>query len=123
MSFSEPLPESGTINTASLAPTTPDARNEFVINPAVGNAVSSDGLVAQGSNDSAPDTKRLPRKIRARDEKMCPLDKLQLNNGEENGRQPPPTGPNAQQGGSRQNSGRWPKPKPRLLFPPQDDEM
>lgn len=54
---------------------------------------------------------------------MCPMDKLQLNNGEENERQPPPTGPNAQQDGSRQNSGGRPKPKLCLLFPPQDDEM
>lgn len=51
---------------------------------------------------------------------MCPMGKLQLNNGEEIGRQP---GPNAQQGDSRQNSGGRPKPKPRVLFPPQDDEM
>lgn len=65
MTFSEPLPESGTINTASLAPTTPDASNEFAIIPVRGNAVSSDGLVAQGSNDCASDTKRLPRKIKS----------------------------------------------------------
>lgn len=74
-------------------------------------------LEAQGSNDCAPDTKRLPRKIRPRDEKMCPMDKLQLNNGEETGRPASPLGPNAQQGGSRQNSGGQPKPRPRLLIP------
>lgn len=46
MTFSEPLPESGKINTASLAPTMPDASSEFTIIPVWGNAVSSDGLVA-----------------------------------------------------------------------------
>ena len=118
MTFYEPLPESGTVNTASLAPATPDAFASIAV---WGNAESSDELVAQGNNDCAADTKRLPRKMRARDENMCSVDNLQLNNGEESGSQLPPTAPNAQQGQSGQNSGGIGEPKRRLLFPPKDD--
>lgn len=121
MAFSEQAPQSGIINTATLAPANPDASSEFAQIPDGGNVVSSDELVAQGSNDCGSDTKRLPRKMRARNEKVCPIDSLPLNNGEENGRQLLPTVPNAQQGGGGQNSGGNGEPKRRLLFPPKDD--
>lgn len=121
-----PLPESGTTNTAaSLAPATPDASSEFAQIPDGGNnEVSSDELVAQASsNGCRSNTKRLSRKMRARDDLMCPIDGFQLNNGEDNSvRQLSPTLPNAPQGGgSGQNSGGNGEPQRRLLFAPKDD--
>lgn len=121
IAFSEQLPESGIINTATPAPATPDASKEFADIPVWGNAVSSGELVAQGNNDCATDTRRIPRKMRARDEKICPMDSLQFKTGEENGRQPPQTSPNAQQGEHGQNNGGIGEPKRHLLFPPKDD--
>lgn len=121
IAFSDPVPESGITNTASLVPASRDAGSEFAQIPDDGNVVSSDELVAQGNYDCGSDTKRLPRKMRARDGQICPADSLQLNNGEENVRHSSPTAPNAQQGGGGQNSGGNPEPKRRLLFPPKDD--
>lgn len=84
ITFSNPVPESGVTNTASLAPATPDASSEFAQIPAGGNGVSSEELVAQASNSWRSNTKRSSRKMRARDEKICPIDGFQLNNGEGN---------------------------------------
>lgn len=123
MGFSEPLPESGITNTAKLAPATTDESSQLAQFPDGGNLVSSDELIAQGSSGCASDTKRLPRRMRARDEKICPIDRLQLNNGEEKGPQPLPTAPNAQQEGGGPNGDENGRPKRRLLFPPKDDTM
>lgn len=123
IAFSDPLPESGIINTASLAPATPaDASSKFAQIPEDGSVVSSDELgAAQGSIGYGSNTKRLSRKMRTGDEKMCLIDGFQLNNGEENVRQLSPTVPNAQQGGAGQNSGENGEPQRRLLFAPKDD--
>lgn len=123
IAFSDPLPESGIINTASLAPATPaDASSKFAQIPDDGNVVSSDELgAAQGSIGYGSNTKRLSRKMRTGDEKMCPIDGFQLNNGEENVRQLSHTVPNAQQGGAGQISGENCEPQRRLLFAPKDD--
>lgn len=123
MDFSESLPEGGIINTPKLAPATTDASSEFSQFPDGGNLASSDELIAQGSGGCASDTKRPPRRMRARDGKICPIDPLQLNDGEEKGPQSPPTAPNAQQGGGGPDSGENGKPKRRVLFPPKDDTM
>lgn len=121
IAFSDPVPESGVTNTASLASATPDASREFAQIPEDGNIVGSAELVAQGSNGCGSNPKRISRKMRARDWEMCPIDGFQLNNGEENVRQLPPTVPNAQQGGGGQNSGGNGEPQRRLLFAPNDD--
>lgn len=123
MAFSESLPESGIINTARLAPGTTDASSGFAQFPDGGNVVVSDGLISQGSSGCTPDTKGRIHRMRARNEWICPIGRLQLNNGEEKGRQTLPTAPNAQQGGAGQNSGGNGEPKRRLLFPPKDDTM
>lgn len=122
IAFSDPVPDIGITNhAASLAPATPGATSEFALIPSGGNVVSSDELVAQASSGCGSNTKRLPRKMRARDEMMCPIDGFQLNDGEENVRQLLPIVPNAQQGGGGQNSGGNGEPQRRLLFAPKDD--
>lgn len=123
MAFSESVSESGIINTARLEPATADAMSGFAHFPDGGNVVVSDGLISQDSSGCAPDTKRSIRRMRARNEKICPIDRFQLNNGEEKGHQIPPTAPNAQEGGGGQNSGGNGEPQRRLLFPPKDDTM
>ena len=123
MDFSESLPESGIINTPRLAPATTDSSSEFTQFPDGGNLASSDELIAQGSSGCAYDAKRLPRRMRARNEKICPIDRLQLNDGEDKGPQPLPTAPNAQQGGGGPDSGGNGRPKRRVYFPPKDDTM
>lgn len=77
--------------------------------------------VAQGSNRCASDTERLPRRMRARDDKSCAADLLQLNNGEKKGRQRSPVEPNAQQGGGGQNSDGNDYPDRRVILPSEDD--
>lgn len=121
ITFSYPVAESGITNAAILAPANPDASSEFAQIPDGGNVVSLDELVAQGSNDCGSGTKRLPRKMRARDKKICPIDSLQLNNEEENVRQLFLTTPKAQQDRDGENSGGNGEPKRRLLFSPKDD--
>lgn len=117
-----PVPEGGITNTASLAHATQDASSEFAQIPGDGTEVSSDELVAQTSNGCRSNSKRLSRKMRARDELMCPIDGFQLNNGDDNVRQPSPTSPKAPQGGGGgQNSGGNGEPRRRLLFAPKDD--
>lgn len=125
IAFSDPVPESGITNAASLAHATPGADSEFALLPDGGNVVSSDELVAQAaSNGCGSNTRRLSRKMRARsDEMMCPIDGFQLNDdGKENVRQLlSPTVPNAQQSGGGPNSGGNGEPQRRLMFAPKDD--
>lgn len=123
MAFSESVPESGIINTARLAPATTDASSGFAQFPDGGNVVTSDEFISQGSSGCAPDTKRRIRRMRAMNEKICPVDRLQLNNGEEKWRQNLPTAPNSQQGGGGQDSVGNGEQKRRLLFPAKDDTM
>lgn len=121
MDFSESLPESRIINTPSLAPATTDSSSGFAQFPDGGSLASSDEIIPQGNSGCPSDTKRLPRRMRARNEKMCPIDRLQLNGGRDKGPQPLPTPPNAQQGGGGPDSGENGTPKRRIFFPPKDD--
>lgn len=120
--------ESGITNTAaSLRPATQDAISEFAQIPnGSNNEVSSEELVAQTSNGCRSNNKRLSRKMRARDELMCPIDSFQLNNDWEDNsvrQQSPPSVLNApQSGGDGQNSGgNGEEPTRRLLLAPKDD--
>lgn len=86
-----------------------------------GNGVNPDKLVDQNSCTS--NRKRLSRRIRARDEDMCPTDRFQLNDGEQKGRQILPEAPNAQQDEGVRNSGGSGKPKFHLAIPPKDAQL
>ena len=120
MAPSESVLDNEIINSPTLALATTDGVSEFAQPPNGGNGVSSDMLIAQGSSGCASSSERLPRKIRARDEKICPTDRLQLNGGEEKGR---PAAPNGQQDGGGQNSGGSGDPKPQVMIPPKDAKL
>lgn len=104
-----------------LALANSDGSSEFAQSPSGSNVVSSEIPIAQGSSRCAFDTKRFPGRMRARDERSCAADLLQLNHGEEKGRQLLPVEPNAQQGGGGQNNDGSGHPDRRVILPSKDD--
>lgn len=121
MVSSEWVPGNGITNSARPALANSDGRNEFIQPPGGSNVVSSEIPIAQGRSRCAFDTKGLPRRMRARGGESCAADLLQLNNGEEKGRQLLPVEPNAQQGGGGQNNDGSGYPDRRVILPSTDD--
>lgn len=121
MVSSEWVPGNGITNSARLALANSDGSSESAQPPGGSNVVSSEIPIAQGSSRCAFGTKRLPRRIRARGKESCAADLLQLNNGEEKGRQLLPVEPNTQQGGGGQNNDGSGYPDRRVILPSTDD--
>lgn len=120
MVSSEWVPSNGITNSARLALAKSNGRSEFT--PDGSNVVSSKISINPGSSRCAVDTKRLPRRMRARDVKSCTAaDILQLHNGEEKGRPFLPVEPKVQQGGGGQNSDGSGYPERRVILPSTDD--
>lgn len=80
------VPGNGITNSARLAIANLDGPSKFAQPPGGSNLASSEISISQGTHRCAFDTKRLPRRIKARNEHSCAADFLQLNNGEEKGR-------------------------------------
>lgn len=115
------VPGNGITNIARLALANSDGSSKFEQTPGGSNLVSSEILISQGTHRCAFDTKQLPRRIRARDESSCAAEFLQLNNGEEKGRQFHLVEPNAQQGGAGQNDDGSDYPERRVILPSEND--
>lgn len=108
MAASEPVLQNGIPGTPSVALSTADGSSEFARPPSNrGDVLSLDGILIQGGSGCNSDTRTHPRRIRVRDEKMCPANFLQLS-GEE---------------GSKQNTGGNGDPKPPVMIPPKDSKL
>lgn len=108
-------------STAQLALPTTAGGIEVAQFPGGGDVMSSDLSISNDSGGCASDTKRLPRRIRAREGNSCEADFLHFSSGEENGRQLLPVKPNAQQGGGGQNSGGSGDPEFHVVLPRAHD--
>lgn len=108
MAASEPVLQNGLPGTPSVALSTADGSSEFARPPSNrGDVLSLDGILIQGGSGCNSDTRTHPRRIRVRDEKMCPANFLQRS-GEE---------------GSKQNTGGNGDPKPPVMIPPKDSKL
>lgn len=123
---SEPVLQNGISDPLSLALATADgSSSEFAQSYSNGpDIVSPDGMLVQGgSGGCSSDTRTHPRRIRSRDEKMCPPNLFQPNSEEEQERTLPQLSPNAQKGGGRQNTGGSGGSRPPPIIPPEDSKL
>lgn len=119
-----PLLENGVPDTPGLAISSADGSSEFAQTPPKGgDIVNPDGILVQGGNGCPSDTRTHPRRVRARNEKMCPTNLLRPNGEGEQERTLLHVPPNAEEGGGGQNTGGNGDPKPDIIIVPEDSKL
>lgn len=124
MASSKPELKNGTPDTSGLSLATADGSIEFAqAPPNRGDVVSPDGILVQGGSGCSSDTRTRPRRIRARDEMLCPTNLFRPNGEGGQERTPLHVTPNTQEDGGGQNTGGSGDSEPRLSIPPEDSKL